>query len=79
MVTSDATYTASFAINSVSTYTVTIYYDENQGFVIGAGTYNAGSTATLAAIPADGYQFVKWGDEIVDNPREIVGFRVCFT
>lgn len=72
MVTSDATYTASFAINSVSTYTVTIYYDENQGFVIGAGTYNAGSTATLAAIPADGYQFVKWGDEIVDNPREIV-------
>lgn len=70
-VVEDATYTASFDINPVQSYSVTVYYDENQGFVIGAGTYVEGSTATLAAIPADGYQFVKWGDGVTDNPRNI--------
>ena len=71
-VVEDATYTASFDVNPVQSYSVTVYYDENQGFVIGAGTYVEGSTATLAAIPADGYQFVKWGDGVTDNPRNII-------
>ena len=71
-VTEDATFTASFAAEPVQTYTVTVYYDENQGFVIGAGTYSAGSIATLAAIPADDYMFVKWSDETFDNPKEVL-------
>ncbi len=71
-VTEDATFTASFAAEPVQTYTVTVYYDENQGFVIGAGTYSAGSIATLAAIPADNYMFVKWSDETFDNPKEVL-------
>ena len=71
-VTEDATFTASFAAKPVQTYTVTVYYDENQGFVIGAGTYSAGSIATLAAIPADDYMFVKWSDETFDNPKEVL-------
>ena len=72
LVTEDATYTASFAAEPTPTYDIAIYYDENQGFVLGAGTYVAGSIATIAAIPADGYQFVKWGDGITENPREII-------
>lgn len=72
IVTEDATYTASFAVEPTPTYEVTIYYDENQGFVLGAGTYAVGSTATIAAIPADGYQFIKWGDDNTENPREIL-------
>ncbi len=72
IVTGDAEYTASFSHNPVETYTVTVYFDENQGFVIGAGTYSAGATATLAAIPADDYQFTKWSDGTTDNPKEIV-------
>lgn len=71
-VTSDAEYVASFSTNPTVTYTVTVYYDETQGFIIGAGTYNAGATASLAAIPADGYYFKKWGDGNTDNPREIL-------
>lgn len=71
VVTGDAEYIASFSSMPVQTYTVTVYYDEIQGFVLGAGTYNAGSTATLAAIPADGYIFVKWNDESTDNPKKI--------
>ena len=71
-VTGDAEYVASFSTNPTVTYTVTVYYDETQGFIIGAGTYNAGATASLAAIPADGYYFKKWGDGNTDNPREIL-------
>ena len=71
-VTGNAVYTAHFSVKPVSSYTITVYYDQNQGFVIGAGTYAEGSTATLAAIPADDYKFVKWSDENTDNPRDIV-------
>lgn len=71
-VTEDAYYLAYFAVEPTPTFDITIYYDENQGFVLGAGTYSAGATATIVAIPADGYEFVKWGDGYTENPREII-------
>ena len=72
IVTGDAEYIASFSHNPIQTYTVTVLYDENQGFILGAGTYTEGSTATLVAIPADGYYFVKWSDGTTDNPKEVL-------
>ena len=72
IVTGDAEYVAFFSQNPVETYTVTVYYDESQGFILGAGTYQAGATATIAAIPADGYYFKKWSDNTTDNPKEVV-------
>ena len=72
VVTNDAEYIASFSQNPVQTYTVTVLYDENQGFILGAGNYNAGATASLAAIPADGYVFQKWSDETIDNPKTVL-------
>lgn len=72
IVTGDAEYIASFSPEPITTYTVTVQYDEEQGYVIGAGTYNAGSIATLAAIPNDDYFFVKWGDGVTDNRREVL-------
>ena len=72
VVTGNATYTASFAQTPVPSYTITVQYDENQGYVLGAGDYVAGSTATLVAIPNDGYYFVKWGDGTTDNRKEIL-------
>lgn len=71
-VTEDADFIAYFSSISPTTFTITVYYDNNQGFVIGAGTYNAGSVATLAAIPADNYMFVKWSDGTTDNPKEVL-------
>lgn len=71
-VTEDAEYIAHFSQTPTPTYTVTVYFDENQGFILGAGTYSVGSTATLAAIPADGYMFVKWSDDTTDNPKEVI-------
>ena len=32
----------------------------NGGTIVGDGTYNYGSTCTLTAIPATGYDFIKW-------------------
>lgn len=72
IVTGNAEYTASFSQNPIATYTVTVYYDESQGFVIGTGTYIAGSIASIAAIPIDGYRFVKWSDDTTDNPKEVL-------
>ena len=71
-VTGNAEYIASFAQNPILTYTITVYCDENQGFILGAGTYIAGSTASIAAIPTDGYMFVKWSDDTTDNPKELI-------
>ena len=71
-VTEDAEYTAYFSRTPTPTFTVTVYYDESQGIILGSGTYAAGSTATLVAIPADDYMFVKWSDGITDNRREVL-------
>ena len=71
-VTGNATYSASFTQTPVQSYTVTVYYDETQGYVLGAGTYVEGSIATLVAIPNDEYRFSKWSDGNTDNHREIL-------
>ena len=72
IVTGNAEYIASFSQNPVQTYTVTVLHNENQGFILGAGTYTAGSIATIAAIPADGYSFLRWSDDSTDNPKSIL-------
>ena len=72
IVTGDAEYIASFSQNPPQTYTVTVLYDEYQGFILGAGTYLEGSIASIAAIPADGYEFKKWSDDTTDNPKVVL-------
>ena len=57
-VTEAASYVAhfqlqSFTINAAAT-------PSNGGTVNGGGTYNYGQTCTLTAIPATGYNFIKW-------------------
>ncbi len=71
-VTEDAYYMAYFDVVPMPTFDITIHYDETQGFVLGTGTYVAGTAATIAAIPADGYQFIKWSDGNTENPRKIL-------
>ena len=72
VVTGNAVYIASFTQNPVQTYTVSVLYDEAQGFILGTGTYAEGSIATIAAIPADGFFFKRWDDGTTDNPKEIL-------
>ena len=73
IVTEDASYMALFSEIPAPTYMVTVYYDESQGLILGANTiYPAGATATIVAIPADGYVFVNWSDGSTENCREIL-------
>ena len=66
------TYSGEFRTQSIDDRTVTVKYDTMQGEVIGAGTYLLGDTATLTAIPNEGYRFVGWTDGNADNPRTLV-------
>lgn len=45
--------------------------DETMGYVMGAGEYPQGSTATLIAVPFGQNYFVRWNDGNTDNPRTI--------
>ena len=59
-------------VNKPTVYTITAKVSDPQmGSVTGGGDYEEGKKATLEAIPNEGYRFVKWTDDITDNPREI--------
>ena len=45
-----------------TTFTVSVVFDEEQGTVLGAGSYNAGTQVTLTAVPNEGFRFVAWMD-----------------
>ena len=70
-VTADITLTAIFAANeNIKTYMVMVNVnDASMGTVIGGGEYKEGEQAILAAIPYQGYHFVKWDDNNTSNPR----------
>ena len=55
-----------------STFTINVdITPEGSGSVTGGGTYTYGSTVELNAIANEGYRFLKWTDEVTDNPRTI--------
>ncbi len=66
------TYSGEFRTQSTDDRTVTVEYDAAQGQVTGAGTYLVGDTVTLTATPNDGYRFVRWSNEVEDNPYTFV-------
>ena len=67
VVTSDATLTAEFTID-----THNVVVNASNCTVAGAGTHNYGDTITLTITPDEGYEFVKWSDGNTDNPRTII-------
>lgn len=71
-VSKNRTLTAVFS-STAQTYTVTATVDPSgSGTVQGAGTYQAGATATIKATPGDGYKFTAWkeGGVVVSNSAE---------
>ncbi len=69
-VTSDTTFTGLFASSSTC-YVRISANDPTMGSVVGSGGYEQGTTATIAAVPAEGYRFVQWSDGNTDNPRTL--------
>ena len=45
--------------------------DNSFGTVSGGGSVIKGSQVEITATPAENYRFVKWSDEVTDNPRMI--------
>jgi len=71
-VNSDKTITANFTL--AAAYTVTASANPSEGGAVdGGGSYNAGDTATLTAIPAEGYVFIGWSGDAtgIDNPLSV--------
>lgn len=55
---------------SVPAYTLTLTAGTG-GSVSGGGTYESGTTATIAATPDTGYKFVKWSDGNTNATRTV--------
>ena len=57
---------------SVTKYTVALSAnDESMGSVTGAGSYAAGSTVTISAVPSSGYLFETWSDGNTSATRSL--------
>ena len=70
----DAKYKPTYTreLNRYTRYTVTLSANSPAGVtLIGAGTYDEGDPVTIQAVPADGYEFVKWSDEET-NPERVI-------
>ena len=68
-VTDDLVLTAEF---KKETHTIVLTCDVEKGSVFGGGTYEYGETVTLTATPNEGYKFVRWSNNVVDNPYTFV-------
>lgn len=53
-------------------YSINVECDETMGTVTGSGTYRSGAEVTLEATPNEGYHFVKWSNDVTDNPYKFV-------
>jgi len=63
----DSAFAANFAVNI---YNVSVTSNNStMGDVLGGGSYNYLSTATLSATANYGYHFVQWSDGTTSNPR----------
>ena len=69
VVKQDTTITAFFAPNKYSIYG---YCNSERGYIQGTGSYNYMSESQIIAVPIRGYQFARWADGNIDNPRTIV-------
>ncbi|MBR1799130.1 MAG: fibronectin type III domain-containing protein [Bacteroidales bacterium] len=69
-VTTDSTFTATFAVN---TYTLTVHSaDSTMGNVSGSGTFAYGTPTPIVANAVVGHEFVQWNDGNTDNPRTVL-------
>ena len=86
-VTSNKSYKAYFnytgncqvSVSILSVYQGQIIKDEVYGHVEGTGSYKAGSSVTLKAVPEEGCFFVGWGDGCLDAEREIASISANAT
>ena len=80
VMTGNLTYVAQF-IPNLPTHLLTIAStNETHGSVLGGGSFEEGTFATIAAIAQNGYAFSQWQDGNTDNPRmvQVIGDAMYF-
>ena len=70
-VSADVELTAIFAEQGTVHIITALPDDPTKGSVSGGGQYATGETATLTAVPAEGYRFDHWNDGNTSNPRQV--------
>ncbi len=69
-VTGNTTFTAYF--EQIQRYTITVLANNDSwGNVTGGGTYDAGSSVTIRALPYSGHDFLQWNDGNTEATRTI--------
>lgn len=68
-VAGNATYTAYFDPDQYSINVTS--NDPDMGYTVGSGTYSYASYITITAVPNDGYEFIRWNDNVTDDQRVI--------
>jgi hypothetical protein len=63
---------ANFAVDGDAIYTIDLSCDISQGSVVGSGQYKGNTQITIAALPKNKYQFLRWSDNNTENPRNII-------
>ena len=54
-------------------YTIEVKSDNvDYGTVSGGGSYEEGTIITITASAKEGYEFVRWNDESIGNPRQVI-------
>ena len=75
LVLEDQTYTAIFtSVIEGGIYIEVLSANDGMGRVTGSGYYAAGQQVTMTATPQPGYEFVRWSDDVTDNPRIITAY-----
>ena len=69
-VTGEASFTAMFTKNTIVIYAISA--TAQNGDVTGTGSYPAGETATLTAVPSTGYEFSQWSDGVTTASRSVL-------
>ena len=53
-------------------FTITVLCDETMGTVTGGGVYEEGTEVTLTATPKEGFDFLRWDDDVKESTRTII-------
>ena len=66
----DLNISLSFEVNQ---YTLSLSTNNSGGIVEGGGTFTHGSTASIRALPSDGYKFLGWsGSNLESNTEKVI-------
>jgi hypothetical protein len=74
----DTVFTAMFGALPASYMLTVMSSNSSWGVATGGGNYESGTTATIAAVPANGYYFTQWNDGVTANPRTVTVSQAAF-